>query len=74
MLLENLGLGFATLSAPDRLLGRAHRPIRAVEGDGFLLIGWSTAFLVSVTAKMGLLEAAMERQNDRLGGGDDERS
>jgi hypothetical protein len=38
--------------------------IAAIEGvNGFLLIGWSTAFLVSVTAKMGLLEARLT-QND----------
>jgi hypothetical protein len=51
---------FATLTSPDRLLGHDHRLIGAIEGvNGFLLIGWSTAFLVSVTAKMGLLEASL---------------
>jgi hypothetical protein len=51
---------FATLSSPDRLLGHNHRLVGAIEGvNGFLLIGWSTAFLVSVTAKMGLLEASL---------------
>jgi hypothetical protein len=65
---------FATLSAPDRLLGHDHRLIGAVEGvNGFLLIGWSTAFLVSVTAKMGLLEASLRGEAARSKARDDEQ-
>lgn len=65
---------FATLSSPDRLLGHDHRLIGAVEGvNGFLLIGWSTAFLVSVTAKMGLLEASLAGEVARAKARDDEQ-
>jgi hypothetical protein len=54
---STLGYGDLTLSEGRRLLG-------AIEGaQGFLLIGWSTAFLVAVIGRMGLLEAQMERFN-----------
>ncbi|MEZ5937456.1 MAG: ion channel [Hyphomonadaceae bacterium] len=41
------------------------RLVPAIEAiSGFILIGWSTAFLVSVTARMGLLEATLEQNVD----------
>lgn len=53
---------FTTVGFGDVLIQPQYRLISAIEGaNGFLLIGWSTAFLVSVTAKMGLLEAQLER-------------
>lgn len=52
---------FTTLGYGDLVVVPSRRLIAAIEGaNGFLLIGWSTAFLVSVTAKMGLLEAQLE--------------
>jgi hypothetical protein len=52
---------FSTIGYGDVVIGEPHRLIAAIEGaNGFLLIGWSTAFLVSVTAKMGLLETQLE--------------
>jgi len=57
---------FSTVGYGDVILSDRHRLIGAIEGAvGFLLIGWSTAFLVTVTAQMGLLEAQLERM-DRL--------
>jgi hypothetical protein len=61
---------FTTLGYGDVVISHNHRLIGAIESaNGFLLIGWSTAFLVSVTAKIGLLEAQLERAgqsaNDR---------
>ncbi len=52
---------FSTIGYGDVVIDQPHRLIAAIEGaNGFLLIGWSTAFLVSVNAKMGLLEAQLE--------------
>jgi hypothetical protein len=52
---------FTTLGYGDIVVNHSRRLIAAIESaNGFLLIGWSTAFLVSVTAKMGLLEAQLE--------------
>jgi hypothetical protein len=54
---------FTTLGYGDIVVDHSRRLISAIEGaNGFLLIGWSTAFLVSVTAKMGLLEAQLEHR------------
>ena len=56
---------FSTLGYGDLTLSQSHRLVGAIEGaNGFLLIGWSTAFLVSVTNRMGLLEARL-RHSDR---------
>lgn len=53
---------FTTVGFGDTALSQSRRIIGAIEAaNGFILIGWSTAFLVSVTAKMGLLEAQLER-------------
>lgn len=47
---STLGYGDLTLSAPWRVLG-------AIEGvNGLVLIAWSTAFLMSVTSRLRLLE------------------
>lgn len=60
---------FSTLGFGDVVISHKHRIIGAIEGaNGFLLIGWSTAFLVSVTAKMGLLEAQLDRDHAHGGG------
>lgn len=51
---------FTTLGFGDVLLEAPHRMLAATEAlVGFLLIGWSTAFLVSVTARIGILEATI---------------
>jgi hypothetical protein len=56
---------FTTLGIGDVVVGHGRRLISAIESaNGFLLIGWSTAFLVSVTAKMGLLEARLVNRDD----------
>lgn len=50
-----VGYGDLIPKAPWRLLG-------AIESaNGFLLIGWSTAFLVSLTNKIRLFEATLEQ-------------
>ena len=55
---------FSTLGYGDITLSHAHRLVGAIEGaNGFLLIGWSTAFLVSVTNRMGLLEARLKHSD-----------
>lgn len=60
---------FSTIGFGDVVVSHKHRIIGAIEGaNGFLLIGWSTAFLVSVTAKMGLLEAQLDRGHGQDGG------
>ncbi len=57
---------FSTLGFGDITLSHAHRLVGAIEGaNGFLLIGWSTAFLVSVTNRMGLLEARLKHSDQR---------
>lgn len=56
---------FSTLGYGDVVLSSAHRTIGAIEGvNGFILIGWSTAFLVSVTNRMGLLEARLTHSDE----------
>ncbi|MBL8531203.1 MAG: two pore domain potassium channel family protein [Hyphomonadaceae bacterium] len=56
---STLGLGDLTLGANWRLLGA----IEAV--NGLVLIAWSTAFLMSVTARLRLLEHEwLERPDD----------
>ncbi len=52
---------FSTVGFGDLVLPDKWRLLAATEGaHGFLLIGWSTAFMVTVTAKMGLLEARLD--------------
>ncbi len=56
---------FSTLGYGDVTLSHDHRMVGAIEGiNGFLLIGWSTAFLVSVTNRMGLLEARLKHSDE----------
>ena len=50
-----VGYGDITLSENWRLMAAAE------SANGFLMIGWSTAFLVSVTSRMHILEADIER-------------
>lgn len=49
---------FSTLGYGDVVLSASWRLVAAMEGiTGFLLIGWSTAFLVSVVGRLRALEA-----------------
>lgn len=60
---------FTTIGYGDVLLGQDRRLIAGLEGvNGFILIGWSTAFLVSVTGKIGLLEARLEHSGPHPAG------
>jgi len=52
------GIGDVLLSPEWRMLGAAET------ANGFLLIGWSTAFLVSLTARVRAFEADVERLED----------
>ena len=52
------GIGDVLLSEDWRMLGAAET------ANGFLLIGWSTAFLVSLTARVRAFEADIERLDD----------
>jgi hypothetical protein len=48
---------FTTLGYGDIVLNQKWRLVGAIEGaNGLLLFGWSTAFLVSVTGRLRLLE------------------
>lgn len=52
---------FTTVGFGDVVLEKDWRLFSAIESaNGFLLIGWSTAFLVAVTARLRILEAEME--------------
>lgn len=56
---------FTTAGFGDIVLTEEWRMLSAAESaNGFLLIGWSTAFLVSVTAKVRAFEAGIERLDD----------
>lgn len=56
---------FTTAGYGDVVLSPAWRMLSAIESaNGFLLIGWSTAFLVSVTARVRFFEIAIERGKD----------
>ena len=53
---------FTTVGFGDIVLPHDWRMLTAAEAaNGFLLIGWSTAFLVSVTARVRVFEAEVER-------------
>lgn len=53
---------FTTVGYGDVILSDEWRLLGAIEGaNGFLLIGWSTAFLVSLTGRLRALEAGIER-------------
>lgn len=48
---------FTTLGYGDVIIGEEHRVLAGLEGmNGFLLIGWSTAYLVAVSTKFGPFE------------------
>jgi Ion channel len=48
---------FTTIGFGDVVLEKSWRLFSAVEGaNGLLLFGWSTAFLIAVTARMRILE------------------
>jgi hypothetical protein len=56
---------FSTLGYGDVIMSDRYRMVGAIEGaNGFLLLGWSTAFLVSVTNRMGLLEARLRHSDE----------
>lgn len=49
---------FTTLGYGEVVMSRPWRMVSAMEGfTGFLMIGWSTAFLVSIVGKLRALEA-----------------
>lgn len=66
---------FTTLGYGDVVIASEWRLVSAMEGfTGFLMIGWSTAFLVSIVGKLRALEAdwldrprADDRADDRAG-------
>lgn len=57
---------FSTLGFGDVVLGPEWRLLSAVEGvSGLILIGWSSAFLLSVTSRLRLLEHEWEANAER---------
>lgn len=50
-----VGFGDVLPAEPWRLLGATE------SANGFLLIGWSTAFLVSISSKIRMFEASLEK-------------
>ena len=59
---------FTTIGYGDIVLEKSWRLFGAVEGaNGLLLFGWSTAFLIAVTARMRILEHDwLERPDARI--------
>lgn len=58
---------FTTLGFGDVVLDHKWRLVAAIEGaNGLLLFGWSTAFLISVTGRMRVLEHDWLERSDRL--------
>jgi hypothetical protein len=58
-------VSFSTLGFGDVTLGVAWRVLGAIEAvNGLVLIAWSTAFLMSVTTRLRLLEHAWLDRND----------
>ena len=56
---------FTTVGFGDLVLSDEWRMLGAAEAaNGFLLIGWSTAFLVAVTARVRAFEASIEKLED----------
>lgn len=50
-------VSFASIGYGDIILGKDWRLVGAIEGvNGLILIAWSTAFLFSVTTRLGTLE------------------
>ncbi|HXZ68991.1 MAG TPA: potassium channel family protein, partial [Alphaproteobacteria bacterium] len=58
---------FVTIGYGDIVLSPRWRLIAAIEGaNGLILIGWSTAFLMTVTTRLRLLEHAWLDRTERL--------
>ena len=56
---------FTTVGFGDVILSDKWRMLSAAESaNGFLLIGWSTAFFVSISAQIRAFEAGIERLDD----------
>ena len=56
---------FTTVGFGDVVVSNEWRMLSAAEGaNGFLLIGWSTAFLVSLTGRLRMFEASIEKLDD----------
>lgn len=56
-------VSFTTVGFGDLVLPERWRLVSAIEAaNGFVLIGWSTAFLVSVTGQLRLLESEIEEE------------
>jgi hypothetical protein len=56
-------VAFTTVGFGDLVVDSHWRLVSAIEAaNGFILIGWSTAFLVSVTRQVRLLEAEIEEE------------
>lgn len=57
---------FSTVGYGDVLIDKDWRMLAAAESViGFLLLGWSTAFLVSVSARVRTFEAHIEQLDDK---------
>ena len=57
---------FTTVGFGDVLIEKDWRMLGAMESAaGFLLLGWSTAFLVSVSARLRSFEARIEQLDDK---------
>lgn len=57
---------FTTLGYGDVIISDSWRIVAAVEGlVGFLLLGWSTAFLVSVIGRLRALEADLFERTEK---------
>jgi hypothetical protein len=60
-------VAFTTVGFGDLVIDSHWRLVSAIEAaNGFILIGWSTAFLVSVTRQLRLLEAEIEEEIEEL--------
>lgn len=60
-------VNFTTLGYGDITLSREWRLFAAIEGaNGLVLIGWSTAFLMSVTSRMRTLEHDWPERGESL--------
>ena len=60
---------FVTIGFGDVVLSPRWRLIAAIEGaNGLILIGWSTAFLMTVTTRLRLLEHAWLERSDSSAG------
>ncbi len=59
---------YTTLGYGDIVLPSAWRLVGAIEGaNGIILLGWSTAFFVSVVNRIRLFEQEISESPDRIG-------